>query len=146
PGSNTVPASLSLTNTNSMSTLEGPLAFAKSPTNRFNQLTLQSALLTNASLQTLDLYTNTVFLRRTAQRTNYYGKVEFNDGDPNTFEEDFYTWMLSIDDLNDADLDGIPDFSDDPPGAAPPRRPQLVLTRGPTNLLLTISGDVGRLH
>lgn len=149
PGSNSVPASLSLTNTNSMDTLEGPVTFVKSSANRFNQLTLQTAFLTNASQQVLDLFLPTTFLRRTGHRTNYFGNVEFNDGDLNTLgpgQEDYYTWQLSIDDLNDTDGDGIPDFSDDPQSATPPRRPQLSLARSPTNLLLSISGDVGRLH
>jgi len=146
PGSNTVPASLSLTNTNSMNSLEGPIEFVRSSTNQFNQLTLRSAFLTNASQQVLDLYENKTFLRRTGHLTNYYGDVEFNDGDPNTVDPDYYLWMLSIDDLNDTDHDGIPDFSDDPQSATPPRRPQLSLARGPANLLLSISGDVGRLH
>jgi hypothetical protein len=149
PEANTVSGSLSVTNTNSVSVLEGPVAFTKSAANRFNQLTLQSVLWTNDSQQVLDLYSNTTFLRRTGHRTNYYGKVEFNDGDLNTpgpGYEDYYTWQLSIDDLNDSDQDGIPDFSDDPAGVTPPRRPQLSLSRGSTNLLLSISGDVGRLH
>ena len=146
PGSNTVYGSLSLTNTNSMAILEGPVEFVKSSTNRFNRLTLQSVLLTNASQQTFDLYVPTTFLRRTTLQTNYYGNVEFNDGDPNTFDDDYYSWMLSIDDLNDADHDGIPDFSDDLATVTPPRRPQLALAQGPTNFLLTLSGDLGRLH
>jgi hypothetical protein len=149
PGSNTVPASLSLTNTNSISTLVGPLAFLRSPTDRFNRLTLQSVFLTNDAQQVLTLYTNTTFLRRTGHATNYYGNVEFDDGDLNTPGpglEDYYTWMLSIDDLNDADHDGIPDFSDDLPSVTPPRAPQLSLALGPTNLLFTLRGDVGRLH
>lgn len=147
PGSNTVFGSLSLTNTNSFASLEGPVTFTKVSTNRFNRLILQSAFLTNASQFVLDLYTNTTFLRRTGHATNYYGNVEFKDGDPSgTVEEDFYTWMLSIDDLNDADHDGIPDFSDDLPAVTPPRQPELVLTRTSTNLLLAIRGDVGRLH
>jgi hypothetical protein len=143
PGSNAnaVLASLSLTNANSMSTLVGPLSFVKSPTNRINRLTLQSTFLTNDARQVLTLYTNTTFVRRTGHPTNYYGNVEFDDGDLNTAGyEDYYTWQLSIDDPNDTDHDGIPDFSDDPPG------PQLSLTLGPTNLLLTIRGVVGRLH
>jgi len=149
PGSNTVPASLSLTNTNSMSTLVGPVTFMKSPTNRFNRLSLQGAFLTNDSQQVLTLYTNTTVLRRTGHLTNYYGNVEFSDGDlstPGPGYEDYYTWQLSIDDPNDTDHDGIPDFSDDPPGASPPRRPQLSLAQTPTNLSLGIRGDVGRLH
>jgi len=84
--------------------------------------------------------------RDTLLRTNYYGFVEFTDGDPNTGGYDYPLWQLSIDDLNDSDHDGIPDFSDDPATVVPPRRPRLALARGETNLLLTISGDVGRLH
>ena len=49
-------------------------------------------------------------------------------------------------DPNDADHDGIPDFSDDPAAATPPRQPQLTLARGETNLWLAVSGDVGRVH
>jgi hypothetical protein len=146
PGSNTVTASLSLTNTNSMNTLEGPATFMKAATNGFNRLTLQSAFLTNDFQQVLDLFLPTTFLRSTSHRTNYVGDVELNDGDLNTPEEDYYTWQLSIDDLNDSDGDGIPDFSDDPAGVTPPRRPQLSLARSPSNLLLSISGDMGRLH
>ncbi len=148
PGTNAVSASLSITNTNSLTTLVGPALFQKpSTTNRFNQLTLQTAFLTNDSQQVLDLFLPTPFLRRTpSNSTNYSGNVEFNDGDLNTTEEDYYTWQLSINDPNDSDGDGIPDFSDDPQSVAPPRRPQLSLTRGSTNLLLSISGDVGRLH
>ncbi len=147
PGASNVAASLSLTETNSGNTLQGPVAFLKSPTNRFNQLTLQSASLTNASMQTLSLYVSTKFLRRTVNSTNYFGPVEFNDGDFTTpGVDDYYRWVLSIDDLNDADHDGIPDFSDDPASVAPPRRPLLSLTHGLTNVLLTILGDVGHLH
>ena len=54
-------------------------------------------------------------------------------------------WELSIDDLNDSDHDRIPDFSDEP-AIASPRRPALSLMKTSTNLQLTISGDVGRLH
>jgi hypothetical protein len=146
PGQTSISGSLPITNANSLSTLQGPVLFNKVSTDRFNQLILQSAFLTNASQQVQSLYTNSTFLRRAAQLTNYYGNVEFNDGDLSTVEDDYYTWLLSIDDLNDADNDGIPDFSDDLPGASPPRPPQLSLAIGPGNLLLTIRGDVGRLH
>jgi hypothetical protein len=147
PGTNTVSGSLDLTQTgNNANTLEGPVQLAKSGGNPFNQLTLQTALLTNASMQTFDLYSTTTIYRDQSLGTNYYGAVEFNDGDPSTFDEDFYSWEISIDDPNDADHDGIPDFSDSPSIAAQPRRPALSLVRGSTNLLLTISGDVSRLH
>lgn len=147
PGSNTVSGRLDLTQTGiPANTLQGPVAFTKSTTDRFNELTLESAFLTNATPQTLDLYEPTQFYRDLSLRTNYYGAVEFNDGDPSTSEEDYYSWELSIDDLNDSDHDGIPDFSDDPSAVVLPRRPQLSLLPGTTNLLLTVSGDVGRLH
>lgn len=146
PGATNVSGVLSLIETNSGNTLDGPVTFVKSATNRFNQLTLQSAFLTNASLQTLSLFTSTTFFRRTANPTNYFGDVEFNDGDPSTFDDDYYSWVLSIDDLNDTDHDLIPDFSDDPASALP-RRPLLSLARGTNNnLWLQISGDAGRMH
>lgn len=147
PGASAVSGRLELAQTgNSANTLQGPVAFTKSITNPFDELTLESALLTNATPQTLDLYEPTPIYRDLALGTNYYGPVEFNDGDLTTTEEDYYSWEISIDDLNDGDGDGIPDFSDDPSGTAPPRRPQLSLARSPTNLLLSISGDMGRLH
>lgn len=121
----------------------GPILFEKTEgADRFNELTLESVLWTNMFEQTVDLYIPTTFLRGTAFPTNYQGLVELNDGDPNTFEDDYYTWALSINDANDSDGDGIPDFSDDPFSPLP-RRPQLSLAHTSTNLLLTIRGDVG---
>ena len=145
PGSNTVTGSVNLTQTgNPANQLQGPVQFVKSTTDRFNELTLQAGGWTNAAMQTLT-FTDDLFLRDLSLLTNYYGFVDFDDGDPNTSDPDYYTWFLSIDDLNDVDHDGIPDFSDDPQ-ASSGRRPLLTLARGATNLLLTISGDVGRLH
>jgi hypothetical protein len=63
-----------------------------------------------------------------------------------TPDPDYLTWVLSIDDPNDADHDMIPDFSDDPQGPPLPRRPLLSLARTATNFQLTISGDVGHDH
>jgi len=143
PGASAISGSVNLTN--AADQLRGPVNFQKSVANPHNLLTLQTASLTNAALQMLTLYTNTTFYRDTFLVTNYYGGVEFNDGDLNTAAEDYYSWELSIDDLNDTDHDGIPDFSDEPSPVAP-RRPLLSLARSTTNLLLTISGDVGRLH
>lgn len=144
PGSNTVSGSLNVTNATDQ--LRGPLDFSKFMANPQNQLTLQSAFLTNAMQQTLSLFDTTAFDRDLTLRTNYYGGVEFNDGDLSTAGEDYYSWELSIDDLNDSDHDGIPDFSDDPASVVLPRRPLLSLARGQTNLLLTISGELGRMH
>jgi hypothetical protein len=146
PGTNIVNASVDFTLTGDpLNSLKGPVTFQKSSTNRFNRLTLTSALMTNAVEQVLDLYTPTTFLRGTTFPTNYQGLVEFNDGDLNTLDDDYFTWMLSINDANDSDGDGIPDFSDDPQSALP-RAPLLSLSRTATNLVLRISGDVGRVH
>jgi hypothetical protein len=117
----------------------------KSSLNPSNQLTLVGATLTNSALQTFTLFSSSLIFRDTMLLTNYYGAVEFNDGNPDTAAEDYFTWEISIDDPNDTDLDTIPDFSDNPEIVLP-RAPSLVLARGPTNLLLSISGDIGRTH
>jgi hypothetical protein len=144
PGSNTVSGSLDLTNATDL--LLGPINLVKSTNDPKNELLLQSVFLTNAVQQTFDLFDTTDFFRDTRLVTNYYGGVEFKDGNFNTSQPDYYSWELSIDDLNDTDQDGIPDFSDDPQTLTTPRQPLLSLAPGPGNLLLTISGDVGRLH
>ena len=144
PGSNTVSATISLSQTgNAGNQFFGPLSFVKSSTDRFNSLQLQAGVWTNALSQTLAFSTNS-FYRDSNWPTNYYGYVEFIDGDPNTSGLNYTLWTLSIDDLNDADHDGIPDFSDDPLPVARP--PLLALKLGTTNLQLSISGNVGRLH
>jgi hypothetical protein len=144
PGSNTVSGTVSLSQTgNAGNQFFGPLSFVKSSNNPFNLLQLQAGVWTNALSQTLSFSTN-AFYRDSTWPTNYYGYVEFDDGDPNTSGLNYKLWTLSIDDLNDADQDGIPDFSDDP--LPPARPPLLTLKLGTTNLLLIISGDVGRSH
>lgn len=146
PGSNTVSAKINLTQTgNPVNTLQGPIVLDKSITDRFNTLTNQSGVWTNAALQTLD-FDSEVFTRAMKWPTNYAGYVYFADGDPNTADPDYQVWVLSIDDTNDANANGIPDFSDDPAVALPPRAPQLSLAPGATNFWLTISGDVGHTN
>lgn len=145
PGSNTVSGNITVTNTaDATQMFFGPIAFVKSATNRFNALELQPGVWTNASALTLT-FTNADFQRRLSWPTNYNGVILFDDGDPSTAVPDYQLWGLSIDDPNDANTNGIPDFSDDPSSALP-RRPLLTLTSGATNLFLSISGDVGRLH
>jgi hypothetical protein len=147
PGSNTVSASLNLTQTgNATTTLQGPIAFVKSTTDRFNTLTNQPGGWTNATLQPFS-FDSEVFSRGIPTwPTNYAGYVYFADGDPSTAAPDYQLWVLSIDDTNDANANGIPDFSDDPASVTPPRAPHLSLARGATNLLLTISGSVGHTN
>lgn len=143
PASNTVPATVALQRTGNDTILLGGLAsFVKVATDRFNKLTLQTGSWTNEVQQEL-LFTANLLDRDPEYPTNYYGYFDFADGDPNTADPDYATWVLSIDDLNDADHDGIPDFSDDPAAVSPPRSPRLSLAPGVTNLWLTISGTVG---
>jgi hypothetical protein len=122
----------------------GPLEFIKAETNRFDEFTLQIGTWTNAAAQMLS-FTNSYFQRDLTFATNYYGLVIFDDGDPNTPEADYRLWALSIDDTNDTNGNGIPDFSDDPAGT-PSRPPLLKLESTTSNLLLSISGEIGRVH
>ena len=146
PGATVVTGAVDLVQSgNPFSTLQGPLGFMKVATNRFNQLTLQPGVWTNAYLQTYAFHNYIDYLLRDqSRRTNYYGYLDMDDGEPNSAESDYASWYLSIDDVNDLDQDTIPDFSDDP--ASAPRRPTLALKRGATDLQLTIAGDVGHTH
>jgi hypothetical protein len=146
PASNTVSATVNLAQTgNSANTLQGSIIFDKSSTDRFNTLTNRPGTWTNATAQTL-VFDNEVFTRDPHWPTNYAGVVFFADGDPSTAAPDYQLWVLSIDDTNDANANGIPDFSDDPAVALPPRAPRVSLASGATNLWLTISGDVGHTN
>ena len=147
PGSNTVSGSVNLAKTGAATqTFKGPVAFVKTPGNRFNELTIQPSVWTNSVTGIWPL-TNHIVSRDAAWPTNYAAEVEFDDdGEPGTMCP-YGLWMLSIDDTNDADHDGIPDFSDDPAAVvSPPRRPSLSLTRTPTNLWLTVRGDTNHVH
>lgn len=145
PGSNVVSGTLNLSQTGSpANTLQAPVQFTKSATDRYNELTLQPGVATGMLLSTVHSFTNHLFTRDVAWSTNYAGYFEFSDGDPFTFEP-YNVWVLSINDSADADHDGIPDFSDDA-AVPPPRRPALSLAQGMGNLQLTIRGDVGHFH
>ena len=145
PDTNKVSGTLNLTQTgDSTSQLAGPIEFAKSPTNRFNKLGLRHEVWTNASSETFKIRNDLdFFLRSPALKTNYNGFVDFEDGALGTFDPDYLTWVLSIDDTNDSDNDGIPDFSDDP-GSGTARPPTVLLSLGNTNLSFSISSTVGR--
>ena len=123
--------------------MSGAFLFIKSGTNRFNELELQPGVWSNAAGALT--YTNDTFRRDETVLTNYYGYVEFDDGDLSTPDADYLIWFLSIDDSNDSNGNGIPDFSDDI-GSANARPPLLTLTRGSTALSLSISGTLGRTH
>jgi len=144
PSATNVSASLSVTNTGDpSSSLTGATLFLKAPTNRFDELELQPGVWTNAS-GTLS-YTNDLLFRDMILETNYYGFVDFDDGDPGTSDPDYLTWVISIDDPNDSNGNGIPDFSDDT-GSTNAVAPSLSLVRGATELSLSIHGAVGQMH
>jgi hypothetical protein len=145
PGSNVVSGSVALTQTGApANTWQGPIQFLKVPTDRFNSLTNQTSVWTNTLLQNCNLGSH-YFVRDPAYPTNYSGYIEIVDPvNPGQVQAPYCAWVLMINDSNDANHNGIPDFSDDPLNL--PRRPQLSLARGTTNLLLTIGGDVGHVH
>src|SRR2546429_591297 len=104
PGASNVTGSVNLTQTGDPSSqFTGPIGFIKSPTNRFDELSLKHSVWTNASSQTFPI-SNDIdsILRDLVLKTNYYGFVDFDDGDPNTTDPDYYSWYLSIDDVNDS--------------------------------------------
>ena len=56
----------------------------------------------------IEFFSTNLFLRdQTAWPTNYYGYVQFADGDVATATPDYLTWILSIDDANDANQRSI---------------------------------------
>ena len=120
PTTNSITGSLNLTNVVSSSNLlTGPVTLVRvGGTNRFNELTLLPSTLMNANGQSLS-FTAEDMLRDTTERTNYYGSLDFGDFDLTTSTPDYQNWTFSIDDLNDANRNGIPDLSDDPGGVVP---------------------------
>src|SRR6266568_6947912 len=145
PDTNKVTGTLNLTRTgDSTSQFAGPIEFTKSTTNRFNKLTLRHEVWTNALSETFKISNDIdFFLRNLTLKTNYHGFVDFEDGATSTSDPDYLTWGLSIDDTNDSDNDGIPDFSDDP-GPGTVRQPTVLLSLGNTNLSFSISSTIGR--
>ncbi len=145
PGSQSVTGLVDVAQTDSPDiSFVGPVDFVKTATNRFNALILQPGAWTNTYQETWT-YTNSLFSRDARWPTNYFGCVIFYDASNPGVPPPYNAWVLSIDNTNDVNHNGIPDFSDDP--ASPlPRQPSLVLARGATNFWLTVSGDVGHVH
>ena len=147
PGTSLVNGNLNVVQTGLPSSqILGPVQFVKVATNRFNQLVLQPGSWTNNAAQMLS-YTNALLQRGPPWNTNYLGFIQFADGNPNTPDPDYFYWALSINDTNDVNHNGIPDFSDDPSTTTPPPNPpSLALTWTTTNLLLSVTGDLGHRH
>ena len=117
--------------------LQGSVEFERSSTNRFNELTLKAGTWTNAVPQDMP-YASEIVTRDPRLGTNYYSYFDFMDGEPSTPDPDFLVWVLSIDDLNDSNGNGIPDFSDDPTIVM--NQPKVTLSLTSTNVLLSVSG------
>ena len=141
-GSNKVSGAVQLLQTGAAdNVLAGPIELTKEPTNRFDELILPHEVWTNASSQTFQISSDFYYFERdTRLKTNYYGSVDFKDGDLNTDDTDYSYWLLSIDDVNDSDNDGIPDFSDDPGSGTV--RPSVLLSLGNSNLSFSISSTM----
>jgi hypothetical protein len=116
--------------------LEGPVVLTRSPTNRFNLLTLAGGGWTNQ----VEVFTfaDCLLTRDSAHPAAYSGTLANPHGS-------YRFWHLAIVDTNDANKNGIPDLSDDT-AVHPPRRPLLSLARTSTQLRLRLSGEVGRTH
>lgn len=140
-GSNSVSGTIRLTKFGEPTELlEGPVSLARSwaqqPTNRFNVLTLSGGDWTNQA----DVFSfGDGQLARDLAHPAVYRTALQNGGGA------YSSWRLSITDTNDANGNGIPDLSDDLT-TLPPRRPVLSLSRTSAQLLLSISGDIGRSH
>ncbi len=144
PGSNVVSGSIHLVQTGvPTNTLDGPISFLKNNFAPCNSLTNQHAVWADSN----SLHTNVMshyYIRDPNYPTNYAGYIEFDDDNDSSTVYPYGYWTLSITDTNDADHDGIPDFSDEP--IPPPRQPLVSLTPTATNLLLTIHGDINHVH
>ncbi|HLH56127.1 MAG TPA: hypothetical protein VKY92_21175 [Verrucomicrobiae bacterium] len=145
-GSNSVSGTVNLFKTgDTNSQLAGPYQFVKVSTNHFNRLILQPGFWTNESALPLS-FTNDLYRRDLPWTTNYWGLLEFSDGDPSTAAPDYLAWLWSIDDTNDSNHNGIPDFSDDPQTVLPPSTPQLSFTWTSSNVVISVSGSIGHVH
>jgi hypothetical protein len=137
---------LSVTNVEtSTNYLRGPLSFVRGTgTNRFDNLTLLPGSLTNSSGQTLSYQVEDIG-RDTARLTNYFGFFDFNAFDLSSNTPDYTDWIFSIDDTNDANGNGIPDFSDDP-SASTVTSPSLSLANSNHQLVLNVTATVGQSY
>ena len=125
-------------------TVDGPFSFTRNPTNAFDELDVDDGVWTNLTTMGEFSFYPTTLYREGAWPTNYYGWIDFLDGSPTSGEEDYVSWMLSIDDPNDSDQDGIPNFSDDP--ATQPVAPSLRIAPANGGFQLSITGESGRTY
>jgi len=124
--------------------LGGPLDLVRSAANRFNELDFSATDWTNGFEQVLSIEEGAL-MRFSKWPTNYSGYIDFTDGEPNTVDEDYQTWILSVDDLADADHDGIPDLSDDAT-VVPPERPAVAIQVAGGMVQFAVRGTVNHRH
>ncbi|HYG24849.1 MAG TPA: hypothetical protein VEH04_18935 [Verrucomicrobiae bacterium] len=146
PGATTVTGIVSMERTESPEwTFGGVLDFVKSTVNPANQLTNQFSTWTNSWDQSYEVWEQPFVRHHPARPSAYSGFIEFLDGNLGTEQADYFLWALVIHDSNDSDGDGIPNLSDSAAVVAP-KAPQLRIRNSGTNLVMTVSGDVGREH
>ena len=119
--------------------LSGLLGFRKDGIDR---IALPAGFLTNDLGQAVAFESIDEVTRR---GTNYVAQFQFADGDLTTKAEDYTSWIMRIGDPNDSNRDGVPDLSD-AGTARPPLAPALSLRLANGSLLLSISGEIGKLH
>jgi hypothetical protein len=116
--------------------LSGKIDFNKIST---DLLSMASGAWTNGSGQSIPFLGSDEFDRL---GTNYVDFFVFEDGDLTTTVDDYVLWLARISDSNDANANGIPDLSD----VALPRAPMLALSQSNKQLLLSVSGILGKRH
>lgn len=136
-GETNVTTFVTLTQKGTTLTLSGIMVFSKLGGGR---LGLQSGAWKDAKAATIAFHSIEEFER---EGNDYRAPLPLQDGDPTTRVEDYVSWLLRIVDRNDANGNGIPDLSDEGGQRLPPL---LSLSLSGTNVLLTISGEIGRLH
>ncbi len=146
PGSPNVTATINLTQTGvSTNTRQGSITFVKADGDPFNSLTNKPGILMDANSNTYN-FTNHYFFRDPNYPTNYAGYVEFDDDGDLSSVYPYAIWVLSINDPNDSNNNGIPDFSDTASGVTLPRQPMIQMATTSSNLLFTIHGDINHMH
>ncbi|MBM3838470.1 MAG: hypothetical protein FJ398_10980 [Verrucomicrobia bacterium] len=136
-GETNVTATVTLTQQGTNLTWTGNMVFSKAGGGR---LGLRSGFWKDSKGVTLAYHAIEDLLR---QDNEYRAPFSLQDGDPATRWEDYVTWLLRIVDPNDANGNGIPDLSDEGGRRVPPR---LSLSWSGTNLMLSISGEIGKRH
>jgi len=124
---------------NPQRTLQGPIPIVRTDFDPVNALDILDATWTNQA--GADLEVKGGYLDRFPEfELEYYGPLEFTDGDLSTTNLDYEYYYVAIADPNDHNGDGIPDLSDPPVEG----RARLGIQHSDGTLVLTLSGEVGK--